>query len=87
MPLPRRLKADLALLAVCGIWGSTFVVVKNALADASPLVFLSLRFFLATAILLARFGRGFRAARRGVAGAGAVIGALLCAGYIFQSVG
>ena len=87
MPLPRRLKADLALLAVCGIWGSTFVVVKNALADASPLVFLSLRFFLATAILLALFGRGFLAARRGVAGAGAVIGALLCAGYIFQTVG
>lgn len=87
MPLPRRLKADLALLAVCGIWGSTFVVVKNALADASPLVFLSLRFFLATAILLALFGRGFLAARQGVARAGAVIGALLCAGYIFQTVG
>ena len=87
MLLPRRLKADLGLLGVCAIWGSTFVVVKNALADASPLVFLGLRFFLATAILVALFGRGFLAARRGVARAGAVIGALLFAGYIFQTVG
>jgi drug/metabolite transporter (DMT)-like permease len=75
------------LLGVCAIWGSTFVVVKNALADASPLVFLGLRFLLASAILVALFGRGFRAAGRGVVRAGGVIGALLFAGYIFQTVG
>lgn len=86
MPAP-RLKADLALLLVCAIWGSTFVVVKNALADASPLVFLSLRFFLATAILVGLFGRGFLSAGRGAARAGIVIGALLFAGYVFQTVG
>jgi len=82
-----RWKADLALLAVCAIWGSTFVVVKNALADASPLVFLTLRFLLATAILLALFGRNFPWRRPGLARAGVIIGSLLCAGYVFQTVG
>lgn len=83
----RRLKADLALLAICAIWGSTFVVVKNALADASPLVFLVLRFTLASALLLLVFRRTAALRQPGVGRAALVVGSLLCAGYIFQTVG
>lgn len=87
MPLPRHLKADLALGFVSFIWGATFVVVKSALADASPLVFVFLRFALAAGLLLAIF-RGRTTLRApGLVWAGSVIGFFLCAGYVFQTVG
>jgi drug/metabolite transporter (DMT)-like permease len=83
----RRLQADLALLAVCAIWGATFVVVQNALADASPLVFLSLRFGIASVLLWLLFGRRRAARAPRAARAGLLLGVFLCAGYIFQTVG
>ena len=46
-----RLRADLALMAVALIWGSTFVIVKEALEQVSTLLFLALRFALAAGAL------------------------------------
>ena len=43
----KRLRADLALGFCALIWGSTFVVVKDALADSSVFVYIALRFGLA----------------------------------------
>jgi len=45
------LRADLVLVAVTFVWGSSFVVVKNVVRDAPPLAFLSLRFLLAAALI------------------------------------
>lgn len=87
MPLPRRLKADLALLAVTFVWGATFVVIKGALADASPLVFILLRFAIAVPLLLLLFGRRARLWEPGLARAGVVIGFFLWAGFVFQTTG
>ncbi|MGH9595565.1 MAG: EamA family transporter, partial [Edaphobacter sp.] len=39
--------AHLLLLAVVFVWGATFVLVKDALQDASPLLFNLLRMTLA----------------------------------------
>jgi len=50
--MTRRVKADLALASCSLIWGATFVLVKNALADASVFAFLAARFVFA-AILMA----------------------------------
>jgi drug/metabolite transporter (DMT)-like permease len=44
-------QADLALTIIAVIWGSTFVVVKNALGGASTMLFLTLRFTIAAAAL------------------------------------
>ncbi len=44
--------AEAALVWNTLIWGATFVVVKAALADCSPVLFLALRFSLATAVLI-----------------------------------
>jgi len=87
VPLPRTLKADLALAGVTLIWGSTFVLIKLALSDASPLAFVLIRFALATALLLAIFGRSGRLFAPGLARAGAVVGVFLCAGFWFQTIG
>src|SRR5215469_9334849 len=84
-----RLRAEAALAVNTVIWGSTFVVVKGALADVSPLLFLALRFSLATAALLVVLGRPLR--RRGLVGAevraGLLVGLFLFGGYYFQTVG
>lgn len=85
----RRLWAELSLVLVTFIWGSTFVVVQDALTDASPLVFVGIRFTLGAAVLAALVGRRLR---RDSAGPDAWRGGLLAGfflflGYAFQTVG
>lgn len=83
---PSRLVADLALLLVTAIWGSTFVIVKDALGSLPPNLFNALRFAAASAIILS-FG-GWRALRQPqVARAGVVAGFFLALGYILQTAG
>ncbi|WP_018249913.1 DMT family transporter [Orenia marismortui] len=49
--LSRRLKADLALLFVVVIWGSTFAIMKGVFEVITPFYFLTLRFTFATLVL------------------------------------
>jgi drug/metabolite transporter (DMT)-like permease len=79
------MKAELLLVVVTGIWGSTFVIVKGALADASPVPFLAVRFMLAGFLLWAVLGRG--QVERPALAAGVVLGVFLFAGYLFQTWG
>ena len=44
-------RSDLLLTAAAAVWGVSFVVVKDALTSASPLLFLAARFSLATVVL------------------------------------
>jgi drug/metabolite transporter (DMT)-like permease len=79
------MKAELLLVVVTGIWGSTFVIVKGALADASPVPFLAVRFMLAGFLLWAVLGRG--QVERPALAAGVVLGVFLFVGYLFQTWG
>ncbi|HSW50458.1 MAG TPA: DMT family transporter [Bryobacteraceae bacterium] len=82
-------RADLALAAVVAVWGATFVLVKEALQDVSVLLFLALRFSLASlALALAFAGRytGLTAVRRSLS-AGCLAGLCLFLGYLFQTAG
>lgn len=67
------------------IWGSTFVVVKEALVDASPLPFLGIRFTLAGILLFLVMGRGL--GERQALGPGFLLGVFLFAGYLCQTTG
>ncbi len=89
-------RADLALLGNTLIWGATFVLVKDALADVSPMVYLALRFALAGAALFLIYGRGIlsrlsdqsrRTNERGSIARGAIAGLFLFLGYLFQTTG
>ena len=85
--LRRQLWADLSLLIVTLIWGSTFVMVKDAVSDFPVFPFLALRFGLATVgLVLVGFRRLRSLNGRGVA-AGALIGLFLFGGYAFQTLG
>jgi drug/metabolite transporter (DMT)-like permease len=83
-----RWQAGLALLGVSAVWGSTFVVVKAALADVSVLLFLTLRFTLASSFLLLFFrGHAWSGNWRRDAWPGMQIGFFLFTGYITQTFG
>ena len=82
---------ELAMVAVTAVWGSTFVLVRDAVALIPPFAFIAYR-FLAAALLLAavRPRRTVGGPGDGVWGplaAGAAIGLALFAGYGFQTVG
>lgn len=88
---PPRWQADAALALVALVWGSTFVVVKQALEGISTVYFLAIRFSLASVCLLLIFWGVFRrmpsrALWRGI-GRGAVAGLFLWSGYILQTFG
>lgn len=79
--------AELALVAIAAVWGLTFVMVKDAIALLPTLAFLAYRFLPAALIVAVLFRR--RLARLDAAGwlAGALMGAFLTAGYVFQTLG
>jgi len=85
--VPRReaLLADSALVLVTAIWGSTFVVNEFVLKDTPPLLFLALRYGVASAVLLL-LARG-RPRTPGLVKDSAIIGLLLAVGIGCQLVG
>jgi drug/metabolite transporter (DMT)-like permease len=89
--LPKRLSpttiAHLLLLAVVFVWGATFVLIKDALADASPLLFNLLRMSLAFIALAIVNHRQLRHINRHAVISGLVVGLFLAAGYQFQTAG
>src|SRR5579871_746142 len=85
---PPRLLVDLSLITVAMIWGATFILVKRALADVSTLLFLTLRFAIATTALLFIFRRKFRSANLAYSLRGGFFAGLcLFGGYVLQTLG
>ncbi len=85
--LSQKTTAQLLLLAVVAVWGATFALVKDALGDASPLLFNFLRMSIAAAALWIIHWRELRNLPRRTILAAAVAGVFLAAGYQFQTVG
>jgi drug/metabolite transporter (DMT)-like permease len=83
----KRIRADVALIVTAFIWGSTFVVVKDALADVSVFVYIAVRFALAAVVMGLFFWRSLRTLNRLAVWAGAQIGFFMFAGYAFQTYG
>ncbi len=85
----KQRRAELAMVGVTVLWGSTFVLVKEALADVSTILFLALRFSLAAIAL----GLIYRKALAGQMGGwkrllpGGLAGLLLFGAYAFQTAG
>ena len=79
--------AALALVGVTAVWGSTFTVIKDAVAAMPVADFLAVRFAVAAAALLLLFGR--QAARLGTAQRrqGLLLGACYGGGQVLQTLG
>jgi drug/metabolite transporter (DMT)-like permease len=89
--LPKRLSpstlAHLLLLAVVFVWGATFVLIKDALEDASPLLFNFLRMSLAFVALAIVNHRQLHHVNRRAILSGMIVGLFLATGYQFQTAG
>lgn len=85
--MSRSLKAHVLLILVTFVWGVTFVVIKNALADMSPLLFNAVRMALASVSLWVIFHKEMRSVSTATLKAGALVGTFLCLGYEFQTTG
>lgn len=79
------LRAHLAVAMAGILFGTTFIVVQDAVEDAGPVPFLAVRFLIGAAVL-APFARR-SAPQPGRRRAGVVAGVALLAGYVFQTVG
>jgi drug/metabolite transporter (DMT)-like permease len=82
-----RRAAEGALVGIAAVWGLTFVMVQDAIAELPTMAFLGYRFVPAALLVAAVFWGPLR--DLGPAGwrAGAVMGVFLTAGYISQTLG
>ena len=80
-------RAELSLLLLTFIWGTTFPLVKTALNFCSPFLFVSLRFGLATFAIWLIFSQRISFKDKGILKAGVVIGIFLFFGFAFQTMG
>jgi drug/metabolite transporter (DMT)-like permease len=78
-------RAHAALLAAGVLFGTTFVVVKDAITDVQPVPFLAVRFLIGGLVVLPLAARAPK--RPGELRAGALCGLALLSGYVFQTVG
>lgn len=79
--------AHILLLGVVMLWGATFVLVKDALRDITPLLFNLLRMTLAFLCLAVVYRRQWVRLTPRAWASGAVVGVCLAAGYQFQTAG
>lgn len=82
-----RRVAELALVAIAAVWGLTFVMVQDAIELVPSLAFLAYRFIPAALLVALVFHRQLRALSPEGWRAGLLMGVLLTAGYVFQTLG
>lgn len=82
-----RTRADLILMSITVLWGSTFAVVKDTLTLVPPFFFLTLRFGLAFLAVLLIFPNRLKDWDWPTVRAGIILGLLLFIGFAFQTIG
>ena len=83
----KKFTAQIGLLFVTIIWGLTFIIVKDALNDALPFSFATLRFGLATILTLLIVNKKIFTLNKVELMGGILCGAFLFLGYAFQNFG
>ena len=84
--LSKEYIADLLLLSVTIFWGSTFIIVKKAIEEMPTFAFLSIRFWIASILLILMFFPKLKNIDRKLLRDGAILGVVLFLAYAFQTV-
>lgn len=82
-----RRSAEGGLVAIAAVWGLTFVMVQDAIAELPAMSFLGYRFVPAALLMALVFWRPLRGLGADGWLAGLVMGVFLTAGYILQTLG
>jgi len=83
----KGIQAEIYLLGIVVIWGSTFAIIKGILDQIMPFTFLAYRFFWAAFILGLIFWKRLKNIDKIILGKGFLIGIFLFLGFTFQTVG
>lgn len=83
----KKYQSEAALLLITVIWGGTFALVKNALNDISPSLFLTLRFGLASLILFPFLYSQIKNINKETLIAGIILAIFFFLGFQFQTIG
>ena len=85
--MSKHIKADLSLLLVTAIWGSSFTLSKNVLDHIPSFAYLSLRFIIASVILFTVFFKKLKYINKRAVIGGCIIGLMLFGGMALQVSG
>lgn len=85
--MSKKLKADLVLLIITVIWGASFPIMKIVLAYIPAYAYLTLRFFLAAAVLTLLYPSSLKKLNKRTLLHGCIIGLFMFGGMAFQVVG
>lgn len=85
--MSKQLKSDLILLFVTMIWGTTFIIVKNAVKLVPVYNFLFLRFLVAFLVLAAIYFKKLKTIDMRTLIISSIIGIMLFAGFALQTTG
>ena len=83
----KSLYADISLMLVAIIWGTGFVVTKNALDNMTPYYILAFRFLISTLLLGIISFKKLKKITKKELSAGIIIGLFLFFGFATQTVG
>ena len=84
-PQGSGVRPELILVGVTVLWGSTFIVTKDIVRDAPPMLYLVFRFGIAAVVMLALYGRDLR--NRQLLVDGVILGVLNSLGLVLQVIG
>lgn len=85
--MPQHWKADLSILSITIVWGSSFILMKNLLDYTPVFAYLSLRFLLASVILCLMFFRRLKNITPRTLKMGSLVGLTVFAGMALQVTG
>ena len=79
--------AEFILILVTLIWGATFVIIKVALNDISPMTFVATRFSIAAIVLFPFFIKIRKRFSWDLTVSGILLGAMFFLGFATQTIG
>jgi drug/metabolite transporter (DMT)-like permease len=83
----KKYSAESILLIITLIWGATFAIIKLALVNVSPMVFISIRFSFAAILLLPFFLKKSKNISRSAILSGLLLGVMYFLGFSTQTIG
>ncbi len=83
----RSVLADLSMVGICVVWGTSFAIVKSSVGDINPATFIAVRFAIASIIIWLIAGPRMKKLDRSTWTAGLFLAAPLVAGFLAQTHG
>ncbi len=87
MKIPKLVQAELALIFITVIWGSSFTIIAKGLAHVSPIFFVALRFWIAAAVVAVLMPGRYQKIQRKALLQGFILSVALMGGFVLQTLG